>query len=360
MSARPRRRQRDGRRGRRCARRCGRADGDLCVTVVCAGEPAAARLRRLRRHAPGLRAPPSRAGACASARGGRSRPTATSSRRIPPQRSATRSRSSSRPSTRSSSRRTREEKSGWLRRNVLDRIRSAAGDIPVEHLVTGGASRSEENVLVIANETVLGEPLLDKIRERAAAGPASFLIMSPQSDPSAGAHPAAERRAEARGRASCAARASTSTARSRIPIRSAPRWRRCTTSASTRSSSRPSSRSAPAGCAATSSSGCGRRPACRSSTSPSPRPRRGSRHDDVLARPGHDEHEHHGPPEPHYSSRIKPGDARDVPVHRVGDHAFRLVLHGLLLRPDRQRGRRGRRRRTSCPSSSPRSTRASS
>jgi hypothetical protein len=87
-----------------------------------------------------------------------------------------------------------EEKSGWLRRNVLDRIRSSAGDIPVEHLVAGPGGPDEKNVLVIANETVLGEPLLEKIRERAAAGPASFLIMSPQSDPNAGAHPEAEQR----------------------------------------------------------------------------------------------------------------------------------------------------------------------
>ena len=42
---------------------------------------------------------------------------------------------------------------------------------------------------MIANETVLGLPLLDKIRERAARGDASFLIVSPQSDPSEGAHP---------------------------------------------------------------------------------------------------------------------------------------------------------------------------
>jgi hypothetical protein len=87
-----------------------------------------------------------------------------------------------------------EEKSGWLRRNVVDRIRAAAGDVPVEHLVSDGSAPSEANVLVIANETVLGEPLLDKIRERAAASPASFLIMSPQSDPTAGDHPEAERR----------------------------------------------------------------------------------------------------------------------------------------------------------------------
>ena len=87
-----------------------------------------------------------------------------------------------------------EAKSGWLRRGVLEQIRSAAGDLPVEHLVPKGESPDEANVLVIANETVLGAPMLDKIRERAAKSPASFLIMSPQSDPSAAAHPEAESR----------------------------------------------------------------------------------------------------------------------------------------------------------------------
>jgi hypothetical protein len=87
-----------------------------------------------------------------------------------------------------------EQKSGWLRRGVLDRIRSAAREVPVEHLVSDSDGPSEKNVLVIANETVMGEPLLEKIRERAAAGPASFLLMSPQSDPTAAQHPEAERR----------------------------------------------------------------------------------------------------------------------------------------------------------------------
>jgi hypothetical protein len=87
-----------------------------------------------------------------------------------------------------------EEKSGWLRRGVLDRIHSAAGAVPVEHLVSDGTGPGEANVLVIANETVVGDPLLAKIRERAAASPASFLIVSPQSDPTAGDHPEAARR----------------------------------------------------------------------------------------------------------------------------------------------------------------------
>jgi hypothetical protein len=88
-----------------------------------------------------------------------------------------------------------EAKSGWLRRHVVERIRSAAGDIPVEHLaVHDGDGGHEDNVLVLANETVLGEQLLEKIRERAKQSPSSFLIISPQTDPSRGEHPEAERR----------------------------------------------------------------------------------------------------------------------------------------------------------------------
>ena len=88
-----------------------------------------------------------------------------------------------------------EEKSGWLRRGVVDRIRALAGDTRVEHVVADAtAEEREQNVLVVANETVVGEPLLEKIRERAARGPASFLIVSPQSDPTQSHHPEAERR----------------------------------------------------------------------------------------------------------------------------------------------------------------------
>jgi hypothetical protein len=52
----------------------------------------------------------------------------------------------------------------------------------------------EANVLVIANETVLGQPLLDKIKERAGESRASFLLIAPQSDPTDAHHPEAERR----------------------------------------------------------------------------------------------------------------------------------------------------------------------
>ena len=88
-----------------------------------------------------------------------------------------------------------QEKSGWLRRKVIDRVRDAAGGLPVEHVVVDLKDNGgEANVLVIANETVVGDPLLDRIRERAARSPASFLIICPQSDPSSAEHPEAERR----------------------------------------------------------------------------------------------------------------------------------------------------------------------
>ena len=87
------------------------------------------------------------------------------------------------------------QRSGWLRKDVVGRIKDAAGGLPIEHVVVdlerepGG----DANVLVVANETVVGQPLLQKIRERAARGPVSFLIVSPQSD-DAREHPVAERR----------------------------------------------------------------------------------------------------------------------------------------------------------------------
>jgi hypothetical protein len=89
-----------------------------------------------------------------------------------------------------------DDKSGWRRRNLLEEIRKVAGPLPVEHVVSDVASRTgAENVLVVANETVLGEPLFARIRERARTNPrAAFLIICPQSDPDQGSHPEAEER----------------------------------------------------------------------------------------------------------------------------------------------------------------------
>jgi hypothetical protein len=88
-----------------------------------------------------------------------------------------------------------EQKSGWMRRHVVDRIRKAAGAVPVEHVVVDlEREGGEANVLVIANETVLGDALLERIRARAASSPASFMIICPQSDLQMSGHPDAERR----------------------------------------------------------------------------------------------------------------------------------------------------------------------
>jgi hypothetical protein len=87
-----------------------------------------------------------------------------------------------------------ETKSGWLRRDLVEETRRVAAPRPVEHVVSTTAAQAGANVLVVANETVLGEPLLDRIRQRAAESPASFLIVCPQSDPERRDHPDAERR----------------------------------------------------------------------------------------------------------------------------------------------------------------------
>jgi GABA permease len=64
----------------------------------------------------------------------------------------------------------------------------------VHHVVVDleAEADAEKNVLVIANETVVSQELIERIRTRAAQGPASFLIVAPQSDDAG--HPEAERR----------------------------------------------------------------------------------------------------------------------------------------------------------------------
>jgi hypothetical protein len=87
-----------------------------------------------------------------------------------------------------------QAKSGWLRRNAVEQMRRVAGDLPFQHIVVDlDAEHGETNVLVVANQTVLGAPLLDKIRERAAQSPSGFLIISPQGD-AEGSYDEAEKR----------------------------------------------------------------------------------------------------------------------------------------------------------------------
>jgi hypothetical protein len=71
-------------------------------------------------------------------------------------------------------------RSGWMRRDVLQEIERAAGDVPVTHVEA--QDEGQTNILVIANQTVVSDELLERIRKRAAKSPASFLIVAPQSD----------------------------------------------------------------------------------------------------------------------------------------------------------------------------------
>jgi hypothetical protein len=79
-----------------------------------------------------------------------------------------------------------EERSGWLRGNLIDRARKAAGDVPVEHVVVDlEEPRERAHVLVIGSQTVVGERVLETVRDRAAASPAEFTVVVPADPPGA-------------------------------------------------------------------------------------------------------------------------------------------------------------------------------
>jgi hypothetical protein len=84
------------------------------------------------------------------------------------------------------------ERSGWMRRDVVQDIERAGGGIPVTHVTVTRDPDEATNILVIANQTVLSDELLDRIRKRAAQGKAAFLIVAPQDD--AEQHDDADRR----------------------------------------------------------------------------------------------------------------------------------------------------------------------
>ena len=72
-----------------------------------------------------------------------------------------------------------ELKSSWLRANLIERARKVT-DMPVDHVVVDLESpRERAHVLVLANQTVLGQPLIDAIHERSAASPAEFTLLIP-------------------------------------------------------------------------------------------------------------------------------------------------------------------------------------
>lgn len=70
-------------------------------------------------------------------------------------------------------------KSSWLRAGLVDRARKVA-KVPVTHVeVDLSSPRERSHVIVLANQTMVGEPLLAAIRERAKSTPADFTLVAP-------------------------------------------------------------------------------------------------------------------------------------------------------------------------------------
>lgn len=86
--------------------------------------------------------------------------------------------------------------SGWLRRDLIERIQNASG-LPVEHVVSDLEQESPQVgvTLVIANKTASGEELLEHLREKAADGRQHvFIAVIPLQDGSGSAPRAARAR----------------------------------------------------------------------------------------------------------------------------------------------------------------------
>jgi hypothetical protein len=82
------------------------------------------------------------------------------------------------------------QRSGWLRRDLIDRVKEASG-LPVEHVVVDlDADRAERvRTLVVANQTAGGEPLIGLLRGKAQESPHSFIVVMPQGGAEAGDAP---------------------------------------------------------------------------------------------------------------------------------------------------------------------------
>lgn len=76
-----------------------------------------------------------------------------------------------------------ETRSGWMRRDLIERVEEVAG-IPVEHVVVDldverkGITRT----LVVANQTLGGAPLMGLLRGKAQEKPHAFVVVIPGSD----------------------------------------------------------------------------------------------------------------------------------------------------------------------------------
>ena len=85
--------------------------------------------------------------------------------------------------------------SGWLRRDLIERLEEATG-LPVEHVVVDIAAEGLpfDVTLVVANLTVAAPELVQRLKALAAEGPRRFIVVVPQASTDGHAH------REARGR----------------------------------------------------------------------------------------------------------------------------------------------------------------
>jgi hypothetical protein len=73
--------------------------------------------------------------------------------------------------------------SGWLRRDLIDRIRNASG-LPVEHVVVDIEQEGLpfKVTLVLASKTLGGEELLNRLKQKAGGERRLFVVIVPQPD----------------------------------------------------------------------------------------------------------------------------------------------------------------------------------
>lgn len=72
-------------------------------------------------------------------------------------------------------------RSGWLRRDLIERVHEATG-LPVQHVVVDLDADREEatHTLVVANQTAGGEALFAELKRRAQESPHRFTVIVPQ------------------------------------------------------------------------------------------------------------------------------------------------------------------------------------
>ncbi|HKP88623.1 MAG TPA: hypothetical protein VJT75_01495 [Thermoleophilaceae bacterium] len=74
-----------------------------------------------------------------------------------------------------------DTRSGWLRRDLIDRLKDDTG-LPIHHVVVDlDADRKHvTRTLVVANQTVGGGPLIELLKKKGAEEPHNFVVIMPQ------------------------------------------------------------------------------------------------------------------------------------------------------------------------------------